>query len=164
MAGRGQESRECLDCQLFGQFRRVGDSAPFTAKSVLQIQYKTSGQPQVPPYPTHICSLHSSAAANMTKTITPSQPPFFTKYQNPVGQKIQLQPPQLTSSICSSAKSKFNLSGHTARAAPQAQCSREMQDWQVSPRSPGVAFYSVNHHGVHTLLKSAGLPSAQLSS
>lgn len=46
-----------------------------TKESVLQTEYKTSGQPQVPPPPTHTCSLHSSAAANMTKTITPSQPP-----------------------------------------------------------------------------------------
>lgn len=62
-----------LIARFFGQFGWVGDFALSTEKSVLQTEYETTGQPQVPPPPTHICSLHSSAAANMTKTITPSQ-------------------------------------------------------------------------------------------
>lgn len=57
MAGRGQQTSEHFNCQLWGQFGWVDDFASSPEESVLQTEYDTSGQPQVPLSPTHICSL-----------------------------------------------------------------------------------------------------------
>lgn len=56
-AGRGQQTSEHFNCQLLGHFERVDDFASSTEEALLQTEYDTSGQPQVPLSPTHICSL-----------------------------------------------------------------------------------------------------------